>query len=171
METVTCICLDVYYYEDYAKASGVVFQKDQEEKVIAEYNELIYNISEYIPGQFYKRELPCLMALLEKVKENIDFIIVDSFVWLEDDKKGLGAYLYEALRCRTPVIGVAKTFYTGSRNYIEIHRGNSSKPLYISSAGIDVKYAEQFIKGLDGEYRIPYVLKLVDKLSRGLEND
>ena len=119
MKRVICICLDVYYYEEYAKASGIVFQKDQEEKVIAEYNELIYNISEYIPGQFYKRELPCLLALLEKVKENIDFIIVDSFVWLDDSKKGLGGYLHEAMECRTPVIGVAKTFYAGSRNMLK----------------------------------------------------
>ena len=169
METVTCICLDVYYYEDYAKASGVVLQKDQEEKVIAEYNEIIYDTSEYIPGQFYKRELPCLLVLMEKVKENIDIIIVDSFVWLDDDKKGLGGYLYEALGGRTPVIGVAKTFYTGSRNYVEIHRGDSTKPLYISSAGIDLSYSAQFIKGLEGDYRIPNVLKLVDKLSRVLE--
>lgn len=166
MKSVIAACFDVYYYENYAKASCVVFQKDEEERILAEYNVLIDEINEYIPGQFYKRELPCILKLLGKVKENLDFIIVDSFVWLNDSKKGLGGYLYEALNCKTPVIGVAKTFFKDSTNYLEVYRGNSNKPLYVSAANLDLNYAAQFIKELNGEYRMPQVLKRVDQLSR-----
>lgn len=166
MKSVIAACFDVYYYENYAKASCVVFQKDEEERILAEYNVLIDEINEYTPGEFYKRELPCILKLLDKVKENLDFIIIDSFVWLNDSKKGLGGYLYEALNYKTPVIGVAKTFFKDSTNYLEVYRGNSNKPLYVSAANLDLNYVAQFIKELNGEYRMPQVLKRVDQLSR-----
>ncbi|WP_459477885.1 endonuclease V [Clostridium saccharoperbutylacetonicum] len=166
MESVIAACFDVYYYENYAKASCVVFEKDKEEHILAEYNVLVHEINEYIPGQFYKRELPCVLKLLKEVKEKIDFIIVDSFVWINDNHKGLGGYLYEALEYKIPVIGVAKTFFKDSTNYLEVYRGESNKPLYITAVGLDLNYAAQFVKELKGEYRMPQVLKQVDRLSR-----
>lgn len=166
MESVIAACFDVYYYEDYAKASCVVFQKGEEEHILSEYNVLVHDINEYIPGQFYKREMPCILKVLAEVKENIDFIIVDSFVWLNENKKGLGGYLYEALNCKTPVMGVAKTFFKDSTNYFEVYRGKSDKPLYVSSIGLELDFTAQFVKELKGEYRMPQVLKRVDQLSR-----
>ena len=166
MESVIVACFDVYYYENYAKASCVVFQKDEEEHILAEYNVLVNEINEYIPGQSYKRELPCILKVLDEVKEKIDFIIVDSFVWINDNHKGLGGYLYEALDCKTPVMGVAKTFFKDSTNYLEVYRGDSNKPLYVSAANLDLNYAAQFVKELKGDYRMPQVLKRVDQLSR-----
>jgi deoxyribonuclease V len=171
MESIVVACFDVYYNENYARASCIVFEKHEEESIIAEYNEIVENISQYIPGQFYKRELPCILKIMEKLKEEIDFIIVDSFVWLNEGRRGLGAYLYKALNCKIPIIGVAKTFYKDSTNYLEVYRGCSNKPLYVSSTGIDLDYAAEFIKNLDGDYRIPKVLKLVDQASRGLLQD
>jgi deoxyribonuclease V len=168
MESVVVACFDVYYNENNARASCIVFEKHEEESIIAEYNEIVENISEYIPGQFYKRELPCILKIMEKLKEEIDFIIVDSFVWLNEGRRGLGAYLYKALNCKIPIIGVAKTFYKDSTNYLEAYRGCSNKPLYVSSTGIDLNYAAEFIKSLDGDYRIPKVLKLVDQASRSI---
>lgn len=166
MEKVTAACFDVYYYDDYAKASCIVFEKDKEERILAEYNVIVHDISEYIPGQFYKRELPCILKVLEMVKENIDFLIVDSFVWLGDNKEGLGGYLFEALNHKIPVMGVAKTFFKDSKNYLEVYRGDSKKPLYVSAIGMDLDYAAQFVKELKGEYRMPQILKRVDQLSR-----
>ncbi|CUU48369.1 endonuclease V [Clostridium beijerinckii] len=166
MESVIVACFDVYYYETYAKASCIVFQKDEDERILSEYNVLVHDINEYIPGEFYKRELPCILKLLDEIKENIDLIIVDSFVWLNENKKGLGGYLYEALNGKTPVIGVAKTFFKDSTNYLEVYRGNSNKPLYVSATGLDLNYAAQFVRELDGEYRMPQILKQVDRQSR-----
>lgn len=166
MKKGLAVCFDVYYYENYAKAACIVFENSQEEKIISEYSEIIKEVNEYIPGQFYKRELPCILKLLEKVKEDIDLVITDSFVWLEEGKKGLGAYLYEALNTKTAVIGVAKTYFKDSTNYLEVYRGKSNKPLYVSSVGIDLNYSANLIKNLKGSYRFPDILKRVDQLSR-----
>ncbi|WP_207420305.1 hypothetical protein [Desertivirga brevis] len=50
---------------------------------------------EYIPGEFYKRELPGILSLLDKINfELIQAIIIDGFVILNDEgKPGLGGYL------------------------------------------------------------------------------
>jgi len=41
MESVVAACFDAYYYENYAKASCIVFQRDEQEYIISEYNEKI----------------------------------------------------------------------------------------------------------------------------------
>lgn len=87
-------------------------------------------------------------------------------VLIGDDKKGLGAHLYDALANKIPVIGVAKTFFKNAVNYIEIYRGESTKPLYVSSIEIDLNYSADLIRNLKGKFRIPDVLKEVDRLSR-----
>ncbi len=160
-------CFDVYYYEDYAKACSVVFhQLPQAEKIISEYCEIIRQINDYIPGEFYKRELPCILRVYSLVKEDIDLAIVDGFVMLGQGKKGLGGYLFEALEKNIPVIGVAKTYFKGSEDYVEVCRGISKNPLYVSSIGVDLGYAAELIKTLEGKNRIPDVLKRVDNLTR-----
>lgn len=158
-------CLDVYYYKDYARACCIVFEIN-EENIISEYIEEISGIEDYISGQFYKRELPCILRVLEKIKENINIIIIDSFIWVEGYKNGLGAYLYESLNPKIPVIGVAKSYLRGNTAYLEIYRGESTNPLYVSAIGIDLNYSADLIKELKGSFRIPDILKKVDKLSR-----
>lgn len=167
MDRLIGACFDVYYYNNHARASCMVFDIG-EEIIISEYIEEIEGIEEYISGQFYKRELPCILRVLEKVKENIDIIIIDGFIWVDGNHNGLGAYLYEAINCKIPIIGVAKSYLKGSADYLEVYRGKSSNPLYVSSIGIDLIYAEGIIKSLKGNFRIPDILKKVDKLSRGL---
>ena len=49
---------------------------------------------EYVPGEFYKRELPCIIKLLDLVEEHIDCIIIDGFVYLDGDTRpGLGKHI------------------------------------------------------------------------------
>lgn len=57
-ECLRIACSDVYYYEDYAKSCCIVFENEPKERIIAFYDEMISPIDEYIPGEFYKRELP-----------------------------------------------------------------------------------------------------------------
>ncbi len=165
---LTIACFDVYYYENYANAACVVFSlSENEEKVIAQYSSVIDDVHEYIPGQFYKRELPCLLKVFDEVEEELDIIITDSFVWLEEGKKGLGAYLYESLDKTIPVIGVAKTMFKDCTDYKEVIRGKRAvNPVFVSSAGIELDNAVEIIKKLSGDARIPDVLKKVDELSR-----
>lgn len=107
-----------------------------------------------------------MLGVYEKVEEDLDLAIVDGFVLLGKGKMGLGGHLFEALDRRIPVIGVAKTFFRGSKNYIEVYRGNSTRPLYVSSAGVDLDDAAVFIKNLKGKNRLPDILKRVDRLTR-----
>ncbi len=157
--------LDVHY-NDYARACCVVFEMGPVEKIVAEYCEIIDTVNEYIPGEFYKRELPCLLQVYQNVKEKVDIIIIDGFVQLGPGKMGLGGRLFTALDKKIPVIGVAKTYFKGCTDYRCIYRGASRKPLYISSIGVDLEYSAALIKNLGGANRIPAVLKRVDQLTR-----
>lgn len=123
----------------------------------------------YIPGEFYKRELPCILKVIEKVNlAELEAIIIDGYVFIDNEKKfGLGGYLWESLNKKLPVIGVAKTSYMGNKDTIvELLRGESKNPLYISSIGIELNKAVELIKSMHGEYRIPTLLKELDKLTK-----
>ena len=121
-----------------------------------------------MPGEFYKGGLPCVMAVIEQVtKYKIDCIILDSHVQLGEGRKGLGEYVYEAVDEKYPVIGVAKRSFHSNADYVrEVRRGESENPLYVSAIGIDLDEAAEYILNMHGEYRIPSILKEVDRLGR-----
>src|SRR6185369_8923571 len=124
------------------------------------------NVQQYEPGQFFRRELPCLLAVL-KVLPTADVILIDGYVWLGDgNKPGLGAHLYKSLSERTPVIGVAKTKFKGADSAAEVLRGRSTRPLFITAAGMSQECAAAHIRSMQGLYRIPTLLKRVDSLCR-----
>ncbi|AYO53857.1 MULTISPECIES: endonuclease V [Acinetobacter] len=163
------IVLDVAYTESFAHVAGVVFENWTSQKAAQTYTLKVQEIAEYESGQFYKRELPCLLALLQEVKEPIDLIVIDGYVTLgEDQHYGLGQYLYEALDCKIPVIGVAKNEFKGTPKYCEILRGLSQKPLYVTAIGIDLDVAKNHVENMYGKFRIPELLKEVDRLSRAI---
>jgi deoxyribonuclease V len=121
-------------------------------------------IAAYEPGAFYKRELPCLLAVLE-VAPKVTHVVIDGYVWLDDaGTPGLGAHLHAALG--VPVIGIAKTAFRGSEMAQRLVRPGSAKPLFVTSAGVDAGVAVEWLGRLHGEFRIPTLLKLVDQLSR-----
>jgi deoxyribonuclease V len=45
-------------------------------------------------------------------------------------------------------------------------RGESKKPLFVTSAGVDTDWAAAQIINMDGEYRLPTLVKLADSLSK-----
>ncbi len=163
------LAFDTYYFDNMAKTVCLSFEDWNLEDNFKVYTEVISNVDEYISGEFYKRELPCILSLLSKIElEKINVIIIDGFVFLNDENKfGLGAYLYEKLDKKIPVIGVAKKdFATIEKNRIELFRGKSKNPLFITSIGIELKQATQKIKEMNGQYRIPTLLKEVDRLTK-----
>ena len=92
--------------------------------------------------------------------------MIDGYVWLDSqNRKGLGAYLFDELGQSVPVIGVAKTRFAGS-GAVEVFRGKSSRPLLVTAAGIEVSQAAQNIQAMAGSSRIPVLLKRADYLSR-----
>ncbi len=164
------LCLDVDYKTNKAQTAGILFSNWTDETGVSDLKVVTSPIAPYESGQFYKRELPCLMALVKKVHVPPDFIVVDSYVWLAKDKKGMGAYLYEALDGKIPVIGVAKKkFLKAAEVEQEILRGESQNPLLITAAGIETAKAADFIRQMHGEFRVPTLLKEVDALCRNWE--
>ena len=163
------LAIDVYYYNDKAKSVGGLFNdwEDQAPTKIISTNS--YDILEYESGSFYKRELPCILDLLKQVdKPNIDTIIIDGYVYLNDEGKGgLGYFLYQQLDRQIPIIGVAKkAFYNNDIFVDKIYRGESLSPLYITSIGVDLNEASINIKNMAGKYRIPNILKIVDQQTK-----
>lgn len=166
MDNYRIACFDAYYYRNCAKTCCILFETEPIEKSISEYCKITRFTERYIPGEFYKRELPGILEVYREIKEEINLIIIDGYVLLKDGKMGLGGHLYEALEGKIPVIGVAKSYYINSKNYIKVYRGESNRPLYISSIGIEMDLAVSLVKNLNGKYRIPSILKRVDRLTR-----
>ncbi|KRB57147.1 endonuclease V [Flavobacterium sp. Root186] len=165
------LAFDTYYFDNKAKTVCLEFKEWNEDKNFKVHTEIIDNVSEYIPGEFYRRELPCILSLLDQIDlKNIEAIIVDGFVYLDDDKKyGLGGYLYEKLNKQIPIIGVAKTnFASIEKDKKALLRGDSAKPLFITSIGIDLEEAFQKVESMSGEFRIPTLLKELDRLTKEL---
>ena len=169
METIsqTIACLDVGYTDNAARAACVVISNWRDARPIAEHVAKIHEVSDYQPGEFYRRELPCIQAVLAKLDQPPTSIVVDGYVWLDGDHRpGLGAHLYEALDRQVPIIGVAKNPFKGARHATELRRGKSDRPLYITAAGIPIAQAVVNIGAMHGPHRLPTILKRVDQLSR-----
>lgn len=161
------VCLDVDYRGDDAQVAAIVFEKWASDTVTESKVLTVKNVHPYVPGEFYKRELPCLLAVLAELKSPIDLIVVDSYVWLAKDKPGMGHHLYEALDKKIPVIGVAKTHFKTDDCSVKILRGESKTPLFLTCIGIEQIEAATFVSVMHGDHRIPTLLKLVDKICRG----
>lgn len=160
---------DTYYYEDFAKTVCIAFEdwlSDAEKEIFTEKTNIT---SDYESGAFYKRELPCILSLLSKIKlHDNDIIIVDGFVTLNNDgKMGLGGYLFEALDKKIPIIGIAKNnFSSPDDKRRAVLRGESKTPLYLTAMGIDVDEIKIKLEEMHGNYRIPTLLKKLDQLTR-----
>jgi deoxyribonuclease V len=157
---------DVHYFADgRASAAAVVFRSYADSEPAKEYVEETARVLPYVPGQFYRRELPCILTLLEHIHESPGEMIIDGYVML-GDLPGLGRHLFDSLSGRIPIIGVAKSKHENAPA-IEVFRGISKKPLYVTSAGIDPREAAERIRLMDGPHRVPTLLARVDLLARG----
>lgn len=159
--------LDVYYYPTVAKAVCVLFKDWASPAVCAIHPVRVQPVAAYEPGAFYKRELPCLLQVLQKVELSaIDVLVIDGYVYVNNGW-GLGAHLYAALHKRWPVIGVAKTrFHGNGQNVVEVFRGTGRRPLYVSAAGMDVNRAAAHIRSMAGPFRRPWLLQYLDAKTR-----
>lgn len=157
--------MDVHYIDGGARAAGVGFAAWDAEQPVGTWVVTIPEVDGYVPGDFYRRELPCLLALLEVVDRRVSTLIVDGNAWNAPARPGLGAHLWEALRQRVPVVGVAKTALRGVVAE-EVLRGTSRKPLFVTAAGLDDAVAAAHVASMAGAHRIPALLKAVDRLAR-----
>lgn len=164
------LTIDVQYEETKALAAGLIFscwEEDDVERVILKQ---IPHIEPYEPGQFYKRELPCILEILAAVDEQLDCIVIDGFVTLgSNGKAGLGMHLYHHLDKKVPVIGVAKKAFQDTPKECEVIRGSSAKPLFVTAVGYPLAQAKLLVENMHGNNRIPTLLKKVDQLCRGID--
>ena len=159
------LAFDSYCFDNLAKTVCLAFDTWNASGPEALYTKTLEGIAEYVPGQFYKRELPCILSLLQQVTlTDVEAIVVDGFVYLDDDQKpGLGYHLYDALQQKRHVIGVAKSNFATLNNLkLPLLRGDSANPLFITSIGIELQTAGQFVASMSGHYRIPTLLKMLD---------
>ncbi len=162
---MTIAAFDVQYLEDgRASAAAVQFCDYSDSMPAAEYHLMLARCPAYVPGAFYRREMPAILALLEQITASPSTLIVDGYVLL-GSRPGLGRYLFEALACAVPVIGVAKSRFKRVPAHALL-RGASRRPLYVTAAGSDVLKAAANIKRMHGPHRIPTLLQRVDRLAR-----
>jgi len=153
--------VDVHYSGDIANAACVVADwTDAAPR--AEHVVRVTGIAPYVPGHFYMRELPPIRAVLA-VASPVDIVVIDGFVWLAPGRPGLGGHLYEAIK--SPVVGVAKNPFRGA-TAIEVRRGASKKPLFVTAAGVDARTAAAHVHKMHGAHRLPTLIRLADELSR-----
>lgn len=163
------LAFDTYYYENKAKTVCVQFDEWTAISPSKIYSEIREGVEDYIPGEFFKRELPCILSLINQVDLNdVEVIIIDGYVYVDDEMKpGLGLHLHNALQQRIPVIGVAKTnFKTLDKLKVPLLRGSSLNPLFITSVGLDLNIASKSITAMAGAHRIPTLLKALDSLTK-----
>ncbi len=161
------LAIDVFYHQDQARTAGVLFKGWED----AEPDKVIYattkGLRSYAPGSFYLRELPCLLQLLRDHQVKPDYVIIDGYVFLDGHSQpGLGKHLFDELKGKIPVIGVAKNPFRDISKEYALWRGKSKHPLYVTAAGIDHRIASEHIRKMHGEFRIPTLLKMADQLCR-----
>ncbi len=158
--------VDVYYPAAGRARAALVLAGDRAfGRVAARATAFLPQALPYQPGQFYQRELPPLRAVLAGVT-GLELLIVDGYVDLSPDgRPGLGAHVHAELGI--PVIGVAKSRFAAATHAIAVTRGQATRPLYVTAAGLPVPGAADLVRAMSGPYRLPDALREVDALSRG----
>jgi deoxyribonuclease V len=161
---------DVQYDEIAGKARAAIllFEQWTDAAALATSIQRVDRVEPYVPGEFYRRELPCLLPLLgEALRDHpIEIVIVDGYVDLPGERPGLGRHLHQALGGAVEVVGVAKSEFAEAPASA-IYRGASKRPLWVSATG-SVRQAAHGVLCMHGAHRIPTLLRQVDALARGL---
>ncbi len=168
---MTIAFTDVHYRNNGARAACVVIGSWDDRSPSATFVRDIEAVEPYKPGSFYRRELPCLLAVLRLLPALPEVVVVDGYVWLSPgDRPGLGAHLHDALERKTTVIGIAKSAFAGVEsctNAIPVLRGASRRPLYVTAVGIEPVFASECVRRMAGRHRIPDIVMITDRLARG----
>jgi deoxyribonuclease V len=165
-------CIDVDYRDVAGGATSAVvacavLQSWLADTAVAEVVHRIDDVAQYVSGEFYKRELPCVLAVLRQVVQPVHLVVVDGYVVLDEQgTPGLGGHLHAALGGAVAVVGVAKNPFRDNRAAIEVVRGEGKRPLYVTALGMDAQTAADDVQRMHGRFRMPTMLKRVDRLCR-----
>lgn len=186
MEQKKKLATDTYYYKDRAKTVGIIFNSwdDSEPETIIHSWLGADKYGPYIPGEFYKRELPCIINLITEHKldlKEFDTIILDGLARLPGSStEGLGVHLEDKITelwpdldfyDRPAIMGVAKTRFGNvedDEGTCTVLRGTAKTPFYVNTTWHLMSSAEaaSHLKEMHGEHRIPTLLKLLDRATK-----
>lgn len=157
--------VDVHYPDSGGASAALLIADDPRfAHVCLEATAWLPTVDAYEPGQFYRRELPAILAVLSKI-DHLDLLIIDGYVDLDPTgSPGLGAHLHDQLRI--PIIGVAKTGYRTATHAVPVVRGAAIRPLFVTAVGLPVERAATLVADMAGQSRLPDVLHAVDRLAR-----
>lgn len=160
------VCVDAAYSQARVAAAAAAFNHWQD----AAPGKLCFFVGHvpapYVPGQLAARELPAILGVLGQLPEQIELVLVDGFVFLNDrGRLGLGGRLHQALEGRLPVVGVAKSAFPGAPA-VPVWRGKSRHPLWVSAVGVEPTWAAEQVARMQGPFRLPTLLRLVDRCAR-----
>lgn len=98
------LAVDVHYSPGTTVTGGVVFGDWYDSRAAAVYRSLCREPEAYVPGRFFRRELPCILHFLGEHALTPEMIVVDGFVYLDGERvPGLGKHLFDALGHRIPL--------------------------------------------------------------------
>lgn len=161
------VFLDVDYRDKGAVAAAVLANDWADPAPAAEVVAPIGAVAEYVPGEFYRRELPCLLTVLDRCPAPPMLAVVDGYVWIGPDRPGLGARLFDALGRTVPVVGIAKTCFRSAAGVaVPVLRGGSRQPLWVTTTEPDRASAAEAVRRMHGAHRLPTLVKRVDHLCR-----
>jgi deoxyribonuclease V len=156
---------DVHYPRSGGARAAAVMAADAEFSVVlAEKTVTVPEVMPYRPGEFFRRELPPLRAVLCGVR-GLGLLVVDGYVDLDAaGRPGLGAYAHAEFG--VPVIGVAKTAFRTATHAVPVRRGRAVRPLYVTAAGMALNDAAELVRHMAGPFRLPDALRRADALAR-----
>lgn len=161
------VAVDAQYAESHAGVACVGFADWPAETPVLERTAIVRPVEPYTPGEFWRRELPCILRILGELPALPSVVVVDGYVFLDSDgRRGLGAHLFDALGGRCAVVGVAKQAFHGSSHARRVLRGRSEQPLFVTAQGLSLDDAESGVRAMAGPFRVPTLLRRVDQLAR-----
>jgi deoxyribonuclease V len=160
-----CAAADVHYLRSGgARAAAVVAADAAFSQVLAERTAVVPEVPPYRPGEFYRRELPPLHAVLDGIAR-LGLLVVDGYADLDPGgRPGLGAHAYAEFGI--PVIGVATSAFRTAVHAITVLRGTSARPLFVTAAGMPRADAAELVRLMAGRFRVADALRRADQLAR-----
>jgi deoxyribonuclease V len=114
-------------------------------QVLAEHTAVVPDVPPYGPGEFCRRELPPLRAVLRGIG-GLGLLVVDGYADLDPaGRPGLGAHAHGEFG--VAVIGVAKSAFRPASHAGPGLRGTSRRPLFVTAAGLPSADAAELVYG------------------------
>jgi deoxyribonuclease V len=156
--------VDVHYLAPGGARAAVVVSGDATFSAVVAENTVVCQVMAYQPGEFYRRELPPLRAVLRGVA-GLNLLVVDGYADLDPSgRPGPGAHAHAEFG--VPVIGVAKSAFAAATHAVPVLRGASARPLFVTSVGLPRADAADLVRRMAGRFRLPDALRRVDTLAR-----